>query len=200
MEKIPESVIRRLPKYYRYLSEIKNTKDKISSEEMGRALNLTASQIRRDFSCFGGFGQQGYGYSAKKLLEELNKIFGKDKKSKAVIVGAGNIGLALNNYAGFALEGIEILALFDVETNKAEHENVKIFPIENIAGFVRENNVEIGIIATPKEAAQKTADILTSAGVTGIWNFAPTDIESCASVENVHLSDSLNFLKFIISN
>ncbi len=195
MEKIPEAVIRRLPKYHRYLSELLGKVNKISSETMSRDLSINASQIRRDLNYFGGFGQQGYGYSVDKLLSELNKILGKDIVTRAVIVGAGNIGLALKNYAGFLQEGISIEAMFDPAQNIGG-----VRPMDELVDYVKENNIEIGIIAAPKSCAQSIADMLTRAGVKGIWNFAPTEISTTACVENVHLSDSLNYLKFAMFN
>jgi len=199
--RISEAVIHRLPKYYRYLSELETAGiERVSSSRMSHEMNLNASQIRRDLNCFGGFGQQGYGYQVSRLKQEIMRILGIGASYQAVIVGAGNIGQALLKYRHFAEEGYHIVAVFDSDPELIGREvgGVKIRPASELSGFVKENKVDIAIITVPKNYAQKTADELVSLGVKGIWNFAPVDVEvrRGVSVENVHLSDSLYILSY----
>ncbi len=199
--KISDAVIRRLPRYYRYLDELETAGiEKISSSRMSKEMNLNASQIRRDLNCFGGFGQQGYGYQVLRLKQEIMKILGIGKVHRAVIVGAGNIGQALLKYKSFSDEGYNIIGIFDADDNVVGkyvggHE---VLPMDKLADFVGENNVDMGIITAPKKYAQKLADELVSLGLKGIWNFAPVDVEvrRGVSVENVHLGDSLYILSY----
>lgn len=200
-EKISEAVIRRLPKYYRYLNDLEQKGvERISSWKMSSDMHLNASQIRRDLNCFGGFGQQGYGYQVTKLRDEIKKILGLGRKYSVVILGAGNIGQALIKYLGFEKEGYSINALFDVSKNLIgkEVQGKKIYSLDTLPEYVKENHVDIGFIATPKEGAQKAADLLIQCGIKAIWNFAPVDVIVGADVkvENVHLSDSLYVLSF----
>jgi len=199
--RISEAVIHRLPKYYRYLSELETAGiERVSSSRMSHEMNLNASQIRRDLNCFGGFGQQGYGYHVSRLKQEIMRILGIGASYQAVIVGAGNIGQALLKYRHFADEGYHIVAVFDSDPELIGREvgGVKIRSASELSGFVKENNVDIAIITVPKNYAQKTADELVSLGVKGIWNFAPVDVQvrRGVSVENVHLSDSLYILSY----
>ena len=199
--RISDAVIHRLPRYYRYLSELEAAGvERVSSSRMSHEMNLNASQIRRDLNCFGGFGQQGYGYQVNRLKQEIMKILGIGISYRAVIVGVGNIGQALIKYRHFAEEGYHIAAVFDSDPQLIGREfgNVTIRSMIELDDFVRENKVDIGIIAVPKAYAQKTADELVSLGVKGIWNFAPVDVEvrRGVSVENVHLSDSLYILSY----
>lgn len=199
--RISDAVIHRLPRYYRYLSELEAAGvERVSSSRMSHEMNLNASQIRRDLNCFGGFGQQGYGYQVNRLKQEIMKILGIGISYRAVIVGVGNIGQALLKYRHFAEEGYHIAAVFDSDPQLIGREfgNVSIRSMVELDDFVRENKVDIGIIAVPKAYAQKTADELVSLGVKGIWNFAPVDVEvrRGVSVENVHLSDSLYILSY----
>ncbi len=199
--RISDAVIHRLPRYYRYLSELEAAGvERVSSSRMSHEMNLNASQIRRDLNCFGGFGQQGYGYQVNRLKQEIMKILGIGISYRAVIVGVGNIGQALLKYRHFAEEGYHIAAVFDSDPQLIGREfgNVTIRSMIELDDFVRENKVDIGIIAVPKAYAQKTADELVSLGVKGIWNFAPVDVEvrRGVSVENVHLSDSLYILSY----
>ncbi len=199
--RISDAVIHRLPKYYRYLSELEAAGiERVSSSRMSHDMNLNASQIRRDLNCFGGFGQQGYGYQVGRLRQEIMKILSIGSAYKAVIVGAGNIGQALLKYRHFADEGYDVIAVFDADSHLVGRDvgGKLIRPMKELADFVKENNVDIGIITVPKSVAQKTADTLVSLGVKGIWNFAPVDVEvrRGVSVENVHLSDSLYILSY----
>ncbi|MGO1370063.1 redox-sensing transcriptional repressor Rex [Senegalia sp. (in: firmicutes)] len=197
------AVIRRLPKYYRYLSELlDNDIKRISSKELSKLTDFTASQIRQDLNNFGGFGQQGYGYNVEDLQNELGKILGLDKKYRSILIGAGNLGQAIANYRGFSDSGFEILGIFD-KSPKAigmELRDVKVKDTKELADFIKENDIEIGIICTPKEGSQETTDILVESGITGIWNFAPADLKvpDHVTVENVHLNESLFTLSYLL--
>ncbi len=199
--RISDAVIHRLPKYYRYLSELEAAGiERVSSSRMSHDMSLNASQIRRDLNCFGGFGQQGYGYQVNRLKQEIMKILGIGSTYRAVVVGAGNIGQALLKYRHFADEGYDIIAVFDSDAHQIGKDvgGKAIRPMSELNDFVKGNNVDIGIITVPKANAQKTADMLVSLGVKGIWNFAPVDVEvrRGVSVQNVHLSDSLYILSY----
>jgi len=204
-KEISEAVIKRLPKYYRYLTEMdKAGIQKVSSKELSEKMGLNASQIRQDFNCFGGFGQQGYGYNVKTLRHQMANILGLMNSYKAVLIGAGNIGQAVINYAGFRNEGFNIIAAFDKNDKiiGSSINGVKVYDIAQLHDFISKNKVDIAVIATPKERAQQVADIAMDAGIRGIWNFATVDlkIKDGVYVENVHLSDSLNVLLFKTSN
>lgn len=199
--RISDAVIHRLPKYYRYLSELEVAgTERVSSSRMSHDMSLNASQIRRDLNCFGGFGQQGYGYQVSRLKQEIMRILGIGRSHRAVVVGAGNIGQALLKYRHFADEGYHIAAVFDADPLLVGREvgDKTIRPLGELADYVRENGADIGIITVPKAYAQKTADMLVSLGVKGIWNFAPVDVQvrRGVSVENVHLSDTLYVLSY----
>ncbi len=200
-QKISDAVIHRLPKYYRYLSEIEAAgTERVSSSRMSKEMNLNASQIRRDLNCFGGFGQQGYGYQVSRLRKEIMKILGIGKDYKVIIVGAGNIGQALIKYRNFSIEGYNIVAAFDVDekTVGKNIDGIVVRPMAALSEYLSEHPADIGIITVPKHLAQKLADELVVLGVRGVWNFAPVDVEvrRGVSVENVHLSDSLYILSY----
>ena len=202
---VSEAVIRRLPKYYRYLIEMeKNGLERISSKELSQRMGLTASQIRQDFNCFGGFGQQGYGYNISELRHEIQKILGLTGKYNVIVIGAGNLGQALANYSGFEKEGFHIRALFDINPRLIGMaiRGIDIMDIDTIEEYVKEHSVQIGAICTPKEKGQEVADRLIRCGIKGIWNFAATDltVPNDVIVENVHLSDSLYTLSFRMSD
>ncbi|WP_409227667.1 redox-sensing transcriptional repressor Rex [Gudongella sp. SC589] len=201
--KVSLTVIRRLPKYHRYLSDLMDKGiSRISSQELSVLTGFTASQIRQDLNNFGGFGQQGYGYNVEDLQRELGKILGLDQKYNAVIVGAGNLGQAIANYRGFEDAGFRVLSMFDRNPRVIglKIRDIEIRDMENIEEFIKDNNVEIGIITTPKESAQAVADIYVKAGVRGIWNFAPTDINVPENmiIENVRLNESLFILSYFL--
>lgn len=201
--KVSEAVIRRLPRYYRYLVQLAQQGDeRISSSELSAIMGLNASQIRQDFNCFGGFGQQGYGYHVKSLLREIAAILTLDHTHPAIIVGAGNIGQALMYFEGFEKQGFDFRALFDVnpELVGKRIRGREIFHVDRLESYIRDNEIEIGVIAARRSAAQALADRMVSAGIKGIWNFAPLDVQSSVPVENVHLSDSLFVLAFKLSN
>lgn len=202
--RISNAVIKRLPRYRRYLSELaRKGVDKVSSRELSELMGYTASQIRQDLNTFGGFGQQGYGYNVEALHQEISIILGLDKQYKMVIVGAGNLGQAIANYTSYYKAGFVVDALFEVNPRliglKINDKNVLDY--ENLVEYVENNKIDIGIICTTKEAAQEVADKLAFAGVKGIWNFAPVDLEVPVSVaiENVHLSDGLHSLAYHIN-
>jgi len=203
--KVSITVIRRLPKYYRYLSDLLNKGiNRISSQELSNMTGFTASQIRQDLNNFGGFGQQGYGYNVEELKNKLGKILGLDKIYKAVIAGAGNLGQAIANYRGFQDAGFEVLSLFDKNPKLIgiKIRDIEIRDIEEMESFIKENGVDIGIITVPKSSAQEIADIYVRSGIKGIWNFAPADIKvpDDVIVENVHLNESLFALSYFMNN
>jgi redox-sensing transcriptional repressor len=201
---ISMAVIKRLPKYHRYLKELmKNDVDRISSKELGEKIGFTASQIRQDLNCFGDFGQQGYGYNVRELTNQIGLILGIDKRYKAVIVGAGNIGQAIANYK-FNKLGFEYIAIFDANPKLIgmTMQDVEIRDIDTLKEYLKDNKVDIGCICVPKLNAQKVADNLIGGGVKGIWNFAPVDliVPGDVTVENVHLSESLLTLIYLLHN
>jgi redox-sensing transcriptional repressor len=203
--RVSEAVIRRLPKYYRYLTEMKkNGVQRVSSNELGCKMGLTASQIRQDFNCFGGFGQQGYGYNVLELCDELEKILGLNRRYNMVVVGAGNLGQALANYSAFEKEGFFIKALFDVNPRLIgmSIRGIGVYDVDDLKSYAANQHIDIGVICTPKEKAQEVAEALVGCGIKNIWNFAPIDVvlPDDVVVENVHLSDSLYILCYRINS
>ncbi|GIM28488.1 redox-sensing transcriptional repressor Rex [Clostridium polyendosporum] len=201
---ISMAVIKRLPKYHRYLLELlKNDVDRISSKELSEKIGFTASQIRQDLNCFGDFGQQGYGYNVRQLYGEIRAILGLDKHYNAVIVGAGNIGQAIANYSNFKNLGFELSGIFDANPKLLgmKIRDVEIQDIDNLGAFLHKNHIDIGILCVPKVNAQKICDELIVGGVKGIWNFAPIDLVAPEDViiENVHLSESLLTLVYLLN-
>ncbi|AFS77358.1 redox-sensing transcriptional repressor Rex [Gottschalkia acidurici 9a] len=202
-ENVSMAVIRRLPKYYRYINElIEKDVSRISSYELSKLTGFTASQIRQDLNNFGGFGQQGYGYSVEVLKDELAKILGLDKGYSAIIVGAGNLGQAIANYRSFEDRGFRTLALFEKNPKLIglKIRDIEIKDLDDIEKFTRENEIDIAIITTPKEQAQDVADKVVSCGIRAIWNFAPIDlkVDKDIIVENVDLNESLYTLSFLL--
>ena len=202
--RISNAVIKRLPRYRRYLNELaKKGVDKVSSRELSELMGYTASQIRQDLNTFGGFGQQGYGYNVEALHQEISIILGLDKQYKMVIVGAGNLGQAIANYTSYYKAGFVVDALFEVNPKLIglKINDVDVLDYENLVDYVEKNQIDIGMICTTKEAAQEVADKLSFAGVRGIWNFAPVDLEvpELMAIENVHLSDGLHSLAYHIN-
>ena len=190
------AVIKRMPKYYRYLGElVKNDVDRISSKELGEKIGFTASQIRQDLNNFGDFGQQGYGYNVKELHNQIGAILGVGKEYNAVLIGAGNIGQAIANYSRFTDIGLGITAIFDANPKLVGMRitDVEIKDIDELKGYLEENHIDMGILCVPRINAQKVCDVLVNGGVRGIWNFAPIDLHvpETVKVENVHLSESL---------
>jgi redox-sensing transcriptional repressor len=204
-KKISLAVIRRLPRYYRYLDDLlKKDINKTSSGDLSELMGITASQIRQDLSNFGSFGQQGYGYNVENLLSEIKKILNVDKIYKLVIVGIGNIGNAITSYIMEQYVGIELVALFDNNENVIGTTvyGLKVKNVNLLSEFIRQNNIEIAALTIPEKYANDIAKIAVDAGVEGIWNFCPTDLEvpSEIMVENVNLSDGLMILSFRINN
>ena len=196
---ISMAVIKRLPKYHRYLQELmKNDVDRISSKELGEKIGFTASQIRQDLNCFGDFGQQGYGYNVRELYNQIVSILGLDQNYKTIMVGAGNIGQAIANYTSFVRLGIELVGIFDVNPKVigTKIRDIKIDAESNLREYLKSNSIDIGIICVPKINAQRVCDELVAGGIKGIWNFAPVDliVPNDVNVENVHLSESLSTL------
>lgn len=199
---ISMAVIKRLPKYHRYLYELmRNDVDRISSKELGERIGFTASQIRQDLNCFGDFGQQGYGYNIKELYNQISKILGIDKTYNTVIVGAGNIGQAIANYR-FDRTGINLLGIFDSSPKLIDTmiKDVKVQDIINLKEHLKQNQIDIGVICVPRSDAQKVCDEMVKNGVKGIWNFAPIDlvVPNEITIENVHLSESLMTLIYLL--
>ena len=202
--KVSNAVIKRLPRYRRYLKELqKKGVDKISSSEFSALIGYTASQIRQDLNNFGGFGQQGYGYNVNSLCAEISAILGLDKDYKMVIVGAGNLGQAIANYTYYFKAGFVVCGIFEVNPRLIglKINDIEVMDYEKLVDYVEENHVDMGIICTSKDSAQAVADRLSFAGVKGIWNFAPIDLEvpDRVALENVHLSDSLHSLAYHIN-
>ena len=201
---ISRAVIRRLPRYYRYLGELlENGVERISSSDLSKRMKVTASQIRQDLNNFGGFGQQGYGYNVKYLYSEIGKILGLEENHNFIIIGAGNLGQALANYTSFENRGFILKGIFDVNPRLegVTIRGVQIRMMDELSSFIRDNDVEIGVLTIPKEKAIEVANLLVDNGVRAIWNFAHTDLNlpDNVIVENVHLSESLMQLSYNIS-
>jgi redox-sensing transcriptional repressor len=202
---ISQAVIRRLPRYYRYLGELlENGVERISSNDLSKRMKVTASQIRQDLNNFGGFGQQGYGYNVKYLYTEIGKILGLEENHNVVIIGAGNLGQALANYTNFEKRGFIIKGIFDVNPTLSgvSIRGVPVRMMSELPEFVRENDIEIAVLTIPKSGAVDVAKVLVDNGVKAILNFAHTDLNlpEGVVVENVHLSDSLMRLSYNISD
>lgn len=200
---ISRAVIKRLPRYYRYLGELLEAGvERISSGELSEQMKVTASQIRQDLNNFGGFGQQGYGYNVRHLHTEIAKILGLDRTHNMIIVGAGNLGQALANYASFERSGFKTVGLFDVNPvlKGVSVRGIEIRMTDELPDFIRTHNVEIAALTLPKTKALEMAKCLVDNGVKAIWNFALTDLNLILPkdvvVENVHLSESLMRLSY----
>ena len=200
---ISMAVIRRLPKYHRYLGDLlERDIHRISSKELSDIIGFTASQIRQDLNNFGGFGQQGYGYNVEALHNEIGKILGLDKKYNAILIGAGNLGQAIANYAGFRKAGFEIKALFDANPRMIglKIRDFEVLDSQDIETFVKENEIDIAILCIPRNGAQELVNKLVSVGIKGVWNFAPIDLDvpKDVIVENVNLTESLFTLSYLM--
>ena len=198
MEKeISQAVIRRMPRYYRYLGELLDEGvERISSSDLSRRMNVTASQIRQDLNNFGGFGQQGYGYNVQSLYEEIGRILGLDTEHKIIIIGAGNLGQALANYVKFEKLGFVITALFDVNPalKGQSVRGIPIYMLDELDEYCRTHQVDIAALTMPKSKADSIAKKVVELGIHAIWNFAHVDLridDKNVVVESVHLSDSL---------
>lgn len=201
---ISQAVIGRLPRYFRYLGELKDEGvERISSQDLSELMKVTASQIRQDFNNFGGFGQQGYGYNVEYLYTEIGRILGLDQQHNFIIVGAGNLGRALGNYMNFERRGFILKGMFDRDPELVGRDvrGVKVLPMESLESFIREHEIEIAVLTIPKTGAVEAAEQLVKNGVKGIWNFAHVDLNvpEGIQVENVHLSDSLMKLSYNIN-
>lgn len=203
---VSKAVIKRLPRYHRYLGElIRCGTMRISSAELSRIMNVTASQIRQDLNCFGGFGQQGYGYNVTSLRDSLAEILGVTRRYTAIIIGVGHLGQALANHNTLPRSGVDLIALFDIsgEVVGSEVAGHTVQNISHAAKFCRENDVDIAILTLPKGEASAVANMLAEAGVKGFWNFANTELSvdhEGVSIENVYMGDSLMKLCYDVSD
>ena len=205
-ENVSAAVIKRLPRYFRYLRIlIREGKTRISSAELSRRMNITASQIRQDLNCFGGFGQQGYGYNVNYLYARICELLGVSEGFQAVIIGAGNIGRALANNDMFEKRGVDVVAIFDNDENLVG-KKVNEIPILHINEFERytaTHTVDIAVLTLPKEYALEMAERIAETDIGGIWNFTSQELDAFEDrivVENVHLGDSLMTLNYRLAN
>ena len=204
--RISDLVIKRLPRYYRFLGDLRSQGiSRISSRELAERMGLTASQIRQDLNCFGGFGQQGYGYNVELLHEEIAHILGIDKKQKAILIGVGNLGRAIANHVKFEQLGFQLIGIFD-KKESLTGDIIRNLPVRNTSvmdEFCRENLPAVAFLCIPKEDAMPIAEQLLKLGVRGFWNFSHEDIavkHPEATVENVHFGDSLMTLRYRIND
>lgn len=203
---VSNSVIKRLPRYYRFLGELKeNGVIRISSKDLSQKMGFTASQIRQDLNCFGGFGQQGYGYNIESLYNEIGSILGVNNNRKAILIGAGNLGKAVALHMSFEQRGFNLIGVFD--RNKAlSGQLLRGLPIRHTDGiydFCKDNSPTVAVLCIPSAAAKELAPQLVESGIKGFWNFSHYDIAADfpnVAVENVHLSDSLMTLSYRVSN
>ena len=203
--KISNNVIRRLPRYLRKLDELlAKGEERISSSELGSQLGLTSSQIRQDFSCFGGFGQQGYGYNVASLRDAIAGILGLDKGHKAVLIGVGNIGRALLCNFSFESSGFQLCCAFDTCPDRVgeDYHGVKVLSMDALESYLDENHIDVAVLTVPKTAAVEVTKRLVNCGIGAIWNFTNVEIEAPNSntvIEHMHFSDSLLALSYFIS-
>ena len=200
-KKVSMAVIKRLPRYYRYLFDLLSMDiARISSKELSVRMGITASQIRQDLNCFGGFGQQGYGYNVESLYNEIGNILGVNNKFNTVIIGAGNMGQALANYGNFEKRGFRITGIFDVNPKiiGKKIKTIEIMSFDSLEDFAKKNRVDIAMLTVPYEHAPEAADRIARLGIKGLWNFSPMDLKLPYDIviENVHLSDSLMVLGY----
>ena len=203
--KVSNNVIRRLPRYLRKLDSLAAAGvSRISSFELGQQLGLTPSQIRQDFSCFGEFGQQGYGYNVAALRGQIASILGMDRGFTSILIGVGNIGHALMDNFCFSEWGVQLVCAFDIkpEIVGREFNGVPVLPMEELESYLRNNKVDIAVLSVPAEAAIPVTQVLTANGIDAIWNFTNVELtepNSSTIVENVHFSDSLLSLSYFVS-
>ena len=204
-DSISRAVIKRLPRYHRYLGELMESGvERISSGDLSERMNVTASQIRQDLNHFGGFGQQGYGYNVELLYNEIGKILGVDRKHGMIIIGAGNLGQAIANYTNFEKRGFVVMGLFD--KNEQLHgktvRGIEVLSMDRLQDFISKNDIEIAALTIPKSEAVKVAEEIAGYGIRAIWNFAHVDLELPKNIviENVHLSESLMRLSYNLTN
>ena len=205
-DNISMSVIKRLPRYYRFLGNLKkNGVVRISSKELSSKMGFTASQIRQDLNCFGGFGQQGYGYNVEQLYNEIGTILGVNNGNKAIIIGMGNLGKAIASHMKFAKSGFNIIGLFDSDKTLAGEEvnGMEIRPMSSLGEFCKENSPTVAVLCIPEVAAEDIVRELVSLGVNNFWNFSHYDVTANfpgTVSENVHLNDSLMTLNYQMMN
>ena len=205
-EKISSAVIRRLPRYYRYLNDLYNNGTvRVSSEALARSMGLTASQIRQDLSCFGGFGQQGYGYNVERLRSEVADILGMNENHTVVILGAGNLGRALIENFSFRASGFRLVAAFDIDPVLVGTRlgGVPVYHVDMLREYMNDHKVDVAVLTVPAQVARDSAAVLMECGVDGIWNFTNVELPRIGyehvKVENVHFADSLLTLSYMIS-
>lgn len=203
MRQVSQAVIKRLPRYYRHLKRLyADGVERVSSKKLADLMDITASQVRQDFSNFGGFGQQGYGYDVPRLIDELCEILGLDATHNMIVIGAGNIGRALAGYAGFRREGFYIKALFDVKSDVDNVDGVPLYLMDKFEAIVADVKPDVAVIATKSQGAQEAADRVVNAGIKSIWNFAPVnlDLPEDVTVEAINMSESLYVLSYKMRN
>ncbi len=203
--RVSNAVIRRLPRYYGQLDALYQVGvSRISSASLGKAMNLTASQIRQDLSCFGGFGQQGYGYNVESLRDEIAEILGMNLQHTAIILGAGNLGRALMHNFQFSKNGFKLAAAFDADPQltNTHISGIPVYPIDTLEDYLKEHPTSVGVLTVPQNAALSIAQRLIDGGVRGLWNFTNVELgirDQNVVVENVHFADSLLALSYLIS-
>ncbi len=201
-KKVSMAVVRRLPRYYRYLADLlKLDITRISSKELSMRMGITASQIRQDLNCFGGFGQQGYGYNVEFLYNEIGNIMGLNNRYQTIIIGAGHMGQALANYENFEKRGFRLVGIFDInpEVVGGRIKDIQISHIDTLEEYVKTERVDIAILSVPYEQTPLVADRVARLGIKGLWNFSPMDLKlpyGDIVIENVHLSDGLMVLGY----
>lgn len=202
-KKIPEIVIKRLPVYYRYLTNLHNMGiSRVSSKDLGTKMGITSSQVRQDFFHFGSFGLQGYGYDVHQLLMEIRSILGLDRQRNMIIVGAGHLGQALARHSAFAKDGFSVVGIFDVSPHLIGDviQDITVMHVSKIADFLKDHAVDIAVITVPRTYANEVATLVTELGIRGLWNFTSVrlTVPEDVAVENIHLSDSLMSLGYFM--
>ena len=203
--KVSLPVIKRLPKYYRYISDMHNNGIvKVSSSELARMMGTTASQVRQDFNCFGGFGQQGYGYGVHQLCEEIGSILGVDRAHKCILIGAGNLGKAIATHISYNFAGFDLIGIFDNSEQVVGQQiaDLRVLPAAGIRRFCSENAPLMAILCVPDSAVKSVVELLYDIGIKSYWNFSHYDIAlryPDTIVENVHLNDSMMTLCYRVT-
>ncbi len=203
---VSSSVIKRLPRYHRFLGDlISKGLNRISSKELSARMGLTASQIRQDLNCFGEFGQQGYGYNIELLYNEISRILGLEETKKAILIGAGHMGKALTMHFDMSAKGFQLIGIFDKKPSLVGQtvQNLPIHSMDRLDEFCKENKPDMAILCIPRESAYEVAEALVGLGIKGFWNFTHYDLSvdfPNVCVENVHLSDSLMTLRYNLNN
>ena len=202
---VSDAVIRRLPRYYRYLDDLHNKGVvRISSNSLGNKMGITASQIRQDLSCFGEFGQQGYGYNIEELRAEVGRILGTDKQHRIIVVGVGNLGHALMQNFRFMESGFTLDAAFDISPALigSEVAGIPVLSMDELENYLNSHPVDVAVLTVPRSVAQSIADRLVASGVRGFWNFTNVELSSTVEgvcFEDVHFADSLLTLSYRIA-